>query len=319
MNNAENKKRVWQKIIRPIALCLALIFLLSCATYAWMKRDWHATIEEEGVKIVAGASLTFLFDDNTVETTNINKLLGLGEDTFVFKSVSNCSGQSEDFFALDYSMMGPNYDTLNKLLLEEELSEEERNGSAPYTMLGKKYGYLDLTFTIGSADNNTKEIYFDAASCIEPSGALAAGEIDPSKAIRMSLTVYDGDTQEVHYIFTNNGSTHSGINNEYANGHGYLANGARLYSDGGEKMTNFYHSVLKEEYPLNKSPLADSVKNFSDWGEGTLFTISNGQQKTIKVRIWLEGEDANCVDDIAGDELNLLLKFAARNAVDQGS
>ena len=323
MNNAEKKKRNWQKIIRPIALCLALTFLLSCATYAWMKRDWTPTIEGDGIKIMAGASLTFLFEDEAIEETNISELLGLGEDTFEFKSVSNCSGQSEDFFALTYSPLGKNYDTLNKLTLEKDLSEAEREGSAPYTILGKKNGYIDLTFTVGSSDNYEKEIYFDTDSCIKSSAELEEGAIDPSKAIRFSLTVYNGDKQEAHYIFTKNG--HLGINNEYEQGSGFIAHGQRLYDDSGNKVITFTHPGIGQDFYLRKTPAEGIVQDFTAWQENqegepnTLFNISNGQLKTLKIRIWLEGEDDYCVDKIAGSELDILLKFSARNASGQES
>ncbi len=61
MNNAENKRINWLRIIRPIALALVLVFLLSYATYSWMRRDWSPTIHQDNVKIQAGSSLTFKF------------------------------------------------------------------------------------------------------------------------------------------------------------------------------------------------------------------------------------------------------------------
>ena len=60
MNNAKQKIN-WIRVLRPIALALALLFLLSYATYAWLKRDWKPKIHQENIKIVAGSSLTFIF------------------------------------------------------------------------------------------------------------------------------------------------------------------------------------------------------------------------------------------------------------------
>ena len=74
MNNAQ-KKINWIRVLRPIALVLALVFLLSCATYAWMKRDWRPKIHQENIKIVAGSSLTFIFDNEKIDDISVNELL----------------------------------------------------------------------------------------------------------------------------------------------------------------------------------------------------------------------------------------------------
>ena len=314
MNNAEKKK--WLRIIRPIALCLALVFLLSCATYAWMKRDWHATIKQSNVQIVAGASLTFYFGDENLEEATVNDLLGMNE--FVFKSVSNFSGYSEDFFALNY-LGGLNNDTLKKLRLED-LTQAEKNSSLdPYTVLGKKYGYIDFTFTVGSDDQNTKDIYFDSSSKIDPSTS-AEDDRQAVKAIRMSLSVYDGDVEEAHYLFLRqdlreaNEAGHKGINNEKVAGYGYLADNERLYDDSGNRVVTIPHPNQAEGIFLVKTH--SDTKDFTTWAtnQTTLFTLAKGEQKTLKLRIWLEGEDDNCVDSIAGSELDILLKFSARNS-----
>ena len=116
MNNAKQKIR-WIRVLRPVALALALVFLLSCATYAWLKRDWKPKIHQENVKIVAGSSLTFIYGEDEIDDISVNELLG--EKNFVFKSISNSTGKSEDFFALDYSSQGPYYDTFKKISLLE--------------------------------------------------------------------------------------------------------------------------------------------------------------------------------------------------------
>ena len=52
---------------------------------------------------------------------------------------------------------------------------------------------------------------------------------------------------------------------------------------------------------------------FEMLGEKPLFVLKQGTTRAITVRIWLEGEDPNCEDEIAGSALDLLVKFSAQD------
>ena len=56
-------------------------------------------------------------------------------------------------------------------------------------------------------------------------------------------------------------------------------------------------------------PFNESNYNFKRDESKALFTLNPGEQKWVTMRIWLEGQDENCVKEIAGEKFDLVLKF----------
>lgn len=296
MSNAEKKKVNWLRVVPTVAIALALIILLSYATYAWLKRDWSPEILQSDMRIIAGSGLTFQFEGgDAIDSANINDLLDL--ETVELRSVSSCSGKSEDFFALEYGLTG---DALKKLDPAKHLDAEEiadlKNEEGKYTLLGKKYGYVDLTFTVSADVNNMSDqsVYLGDSSKIELVDAGAVGAHDPLNAMRVSITV-DGVTHV--FLPSADGispvrSIHTGITNNYVDGKGYAADGIS---------------------PADAQTVSTDAKIFNSFfkDKTALFTIAPGEQKKVNVCIWLEGVDEDCVDEVAGSALDLLIEFTA--------
>ena len=57
------------------------------------------------------------------------------------------------------------------------------------------------------------------------------------------------------------------------------------------------------------NPFNESNYNFKKDPSKALFVLNPGEQKWIDLRIWLEGQDDNCVKEIAGKKFNMVLKF----------
>ena len=313
---SEKKKINWFKTVRPIALILVLILLLSYSTFAWMKRDWTPTIRESGVRIVAGSSLVFLFKGEEVKDASINELLET--ESFAFKSVSNCSGLSEDFFALNYSPKGTYFDKFNHLSPEKELSEEDQS----YTLLGKKYGYVDLEFMVRAPEGEgAKQIRLSNESKIDAYNNSEKGA-NAVKAMRVSITVPNTDTTDTTdvktIIFTtrkdeSENLVHKGITN-VVNGGKYLADGIQRYDSSKQLVTKIgeHDLVVAPSSPTVLRYLPEAGTVAADDAVYSLFVLQPGEQASMSVRIWLEGEDEDCTDDLVlGGELDILLKFAA--------
>lgn len=296
MSNTEKKKVNWLRVVRPVAIALTLIILLSYGTYAWLKRDWSPEILQSDMRIIAGSGLTFQFEGgDDIDTADINDLLDL--ETIELKSVSSCSGKSEDFFALEYGLKG---DVLKKLDPEDDFDAEELanlyNEEGKYTLLGKKYGYVDLTFTVSADGNNMSDqiVYLGDSSKIGIKEVPEDSTHVPLNAMRVSITV-DGVTHV--FLPSLDGSTpvrenHTGITNAHIDGSGYTADGKSPSED------------------LIQTVSADVFNSFFK-GKTALFTIAPGEQKNVTVCIWLEGVDEDCKDDIAGSVLDLLIEFTA--------
>ena len=56
-------------------------------------------------------------------------------------------------------------------------------------------------------------------------------------------------------------------------------------------------------------PFNESNYNFKRDESKALCTLNPGEQKWVTMRIWLEGQDENCVKEIAGEKFDLVLKF----------
>ena len=321
MNNNEKKKINWIRTVRLLALALVLIFLLSYATYAWMKRDWTPTVHQENVKIVAGSSLTFIYGEDEINDIAVNTLLDM--ENFVFKSVSNCSGQSDDFFALDYSTQGQYYDTFKKISVSD-LSAEQQVLTTKYTELGKKYGYVELTFHIASATEGEvydKEIYLDGSYIngvvVDGDNATTNLNAKAAKAVRISVTIHGNDTvADNTVIFAKEANSHTGITNQHVDGYGYVAHGASRY-DRTVTPPKLADEVVFEVNAASQTEklkvTTTGIKTFDDFSTDPLFVLEKGTKRAVTVRIWLEGEDENCEDEIAGSALDLLMKFSAKD------
>ena len=316
MNNTEKKTINWIKILRPIALSLVLVFLLSYATYAWMKRDWTPSIHQENVNIVAGSSLTFIFQDEEIDDIPVNTLLNMPE--FTFKSVSNATGNSNTFFNLNYGPQGEIFDKFNHLD-EIDIIPEFDQYDNKYTSLARSAGYIEIKFFIKSATEGEaydKKIYLDKDSYIrgtaDENEAQSALNEKAAEAIRVSITVHENDTEsERTVIYTKSTNIHRGITDKYIEGEGYAADNAPRYNrDTGKEETTITNKYLAEPIPLIKESPA---KTFDEFEAEELFILKRGEQRAVTVRIWLEGVDANCEDEIAGSALDLLLQFTAKD------
>lgn len=341
MNNQTEKKKInWFRTIRPIALLLVLVTLLTYATYSWMKRDWTPEVHQENIKIVAGSSLVFLFNENAMtESSSITDLVDGFED-FVFKSVSNSTGKSDHFYTLKYSPRGKYFDEYKQIKVSEiedaEINDEYKDPEQTqddvydtrmnYTLLGKKHGYIELTFAVKALEGTQTKVKLAPSSYIK----AAANAKDSEKAekavaaMRFSITVPDATssdgTKTILFVPTVDGTpnglvhSHEGVStNTKDETPVYLTkeyDDDKYQEDGGVPKLR---KAVDENLVLNAS---DDCRNFPNADSNyDLFTLnSEGNPEQIIVRIWLEGEDVDCIDDkVLGGELDILIKFAAED------
>lgn len=313
MNNNNEKKINWLKTVRPLALILVLVFLLTCATYAWMKRDWSRSVKQDDIKIQAGSSLKFIFDGEEKNDVSINELLDL--KSFEFRSVSNCTGKKNDFFYLNFGSIGKGDDKFLKLTAPTEGED---------TSFAAKNGYLVLDFTVAvdfKEGGTASDVFIDAASYIR--ATLKTGEGNSyneraAKAVRLSVTV-DGETK----VFANNNQVLENdftpeeikegvdykldaITNAQKDGK-YLADGVKRYDEDGDVY------IEKDDIDVTTPLKKEAVPDVLGGSEIKVCTLDEANpEKNITVCIWLEGEDPRCEDYIAGSALDLLLKLSAK-------
>lgn len=325
MTNCKTKRLKWLRIARPVVMTLAFVTVLTYVSYSWIKREWTPNISQTGIQIVAGDSLTFIFEDENGSNIEIdsqgktvNDLLGMPD--FTLKSVSNFSGESNDFFRLQYGTKGERYATFKHISRIEEMGKLEDNDVA-YRELGKANGYIEMKFTVQIPEYSSQKGVFVHPDSVLANGtntdlSLLGGK-NPVLALRVSITIHDyhpeGSTvRDKTVIFAADGRAgdfHTAVTNELTQGDKYLADGGTMYV-----WENGVPTDERNQELLKKS--GEQLLSFSSRtpDSGTpLFTLTGGESKQITVRIWLEGEDEDCLNVISGQELDLMLKFCARS------
>ena len=319
-------KKNWLKIAHSLSMILLTAVLLTYVSYSWIKRDWSPRIEQSGITIATGNTLSFVFDETATMEKTLDELLGIQD--FKLKSVSNATGRSGDFFSLSVSAAGNEYATLHHIS-RTDIANPPSDLSLLNTELGKQFGYVDLQFTVQAPNNDesggTRYVYIDPTSVIEN-----LGDVDVVSAIRISITLSSGVgdvTQGTTYILGSSAKPHQGISSTQLPGTStvkYVVDGVRrdsgLTPEGALIPTSevIYDGVsypIVEDYGSHGGVLY----TFADFNGGpnqndpskTLFPLEDGQQQTITVRIWAEGEDPSCTSVISGESFNLKLKFSA--------
>ncbi len=307
-------------------MILLTAVLLTYVSYSWIKRDWSPRIEQSGITIATGNTLSFVFDETATMEKTLDELLGVQD--FKLKSVSNATGRSGDFFSLSVSASGNEYATLHHIS-RNDIANPPNDASLLNTELGKQFGYVDLQFTVQAPNNDTNEgtryVYIDPSSVIEN-----VGDVDVISAIRISITLSSGTgdvVQGTTYILGATSKIHQGISNQALPGSStvkYAMDGVLRYTGYTPEGVLIPASEVIHDgvsYPIvqNYENNGGRLYTFADFNGGenqndptkTLFPLEDGQQQTLTVRIWAEGEDPNCSSIISGKAFNLKLKFSA--------
>ncbi len=328
--------------ISSICLFMSVAILLTTLTYSWIRRTWVSSVYEEKIKIEANGSLAFkLKSDDDVARDSLSILNILNYKDFVFKPVSNFSGKSDDFFTVDRT-------TENTEKYLHLMPPNGRIESSAYQELGKNYGYIEFRFLlVGDEErvneNNengneeikrqyTKYVFLDAGSFFDAYDPDAL-QVNPADALRVSISVV-GDNNHT-YLFkkpdAQGGMLHTAVNNAKDTSDTgtvvWKANGANFRNEDHEEATTFTYGG--ETLDIVKTCDALSLDQY-DGGiykkDGKFYItpgkclgwFSPGGQMWVSVRIWLEGTDPVCKDDIAGQRLKLYLNHEAHQTLQRG-
>lgn len=321
----ETKK--FTAFLKPIALLLVLVLLLAATSYAWVKRNWQPTIEQKGLTVSTGGSLAFKLSSGGSATTyfSINDQFPLYGDNFELQPLSSVSGDGSDFFNIDRSTGKP---TFNKVF--------------PTADTAYAFGYIEISFLIVSneddiySDNSgkyTRFVYIDPESILQDTADF--GSSSAADAIRISLTTMTNTsvvpqtillwnrkegTEEAKkaHVAVNPGLSESYNVDNPADPNNFAVHGKEVPID---KQFEFNEQLHRENDKIQ--PL-DYYCGYQKTGDGSdltvdktqpdpehrcLFSIAAGDTRSIILRIWLEGQDPNCTDQLAARQLDLKLIF----------
>ncbi len=296
------------RALLSIFLVIWMIVLLSVASYAWIQRNWTATIHHDKIAISTAGSLVMqLTPEKSAENL---KWIDMGEDIpgFTFKQVSSYNGK--DFFYGDF-VKTPTF--------KKDISRSR---------------YLETTFYLKYQSTTTDQDHGKYVF-IHPDTWINTFDEDKygpaaSKAIRIAIIVDSDDPNtEKTIILSRLGdekrkdySTTDILNKDV-----YMATpnaeGQYIYENYDPNVAvntpNTDASAVRNTYGLhyldggrrNAADLsAYDAYNFTPDPSLTITRIAHGEIKQITVRIWLEGGDEQyCTGEISEKEVEMLLKF----------
>lgn len=279
----------FKKILSVVSVVWAVLLLIAF-TYTWVARNWTPSFQQNEIKIsTSGALVISLTGDDNHDVVSLNEVVGL--DSFVFKQVSSQDG--ETFFWKDFTP------TLN----------DEPAIYKKVTDLQKE-NYIDTKFAIKLDDSLTTPKYI----FIHPDSFLNSENFgissDVAKAIRISLQYEDidenGQPKTYSYIL---GKTTDGIDIDYSTF-------AVLPDADGKNDEDITATNQQTVYSLDyfnagwdNYTTGQTDHNFEVDPSRVLFQLNPGGIRWINMRIWLEGADENCINEIAGQSFDMVLKF----------
>lgn len=306
------------KLRRVLSAFLAiwLCVMLVAFTYTWVSRNWTPSIKSDDINIASAGALviSILSDTSAVhEEVSLNDVVGLEVDSsFTFRQVSSQDGVN--FFWKDFS----------PTVTEDPAVFYKIDSGDTH-----KKDYIDTRFCLKLDDSLTtsKYIFIHPETVIN---YLKTNDSDPdlNKAIRISLTyekksvTESGTTQTVTetVILADLDDNEGVINAREDSTVNDLYQAVKSDADGKTDEADSGALGAQTVYGLqyfncgrtsfNESdPFDESNYNFKRDASKALFVLEPGEQIWVTMRIWLEGQDVNCVKEIAGEKFNLVLKF----------
>lgn len=288
---------------------LWLFIMIGVSSYAWISRTWTPSITEDQISLsTTGALVISLVSDEEYNsnsakynTIDLNTLLGDESfvDNFSFKQVSTVDGKI--FHTVDFSPL--------------------LTGKSPvFTNENVKERYIDVTFYLQIQESEDQSLQYNKYIFIHPDSEIS--DVTPgsnaSKAIRIALTFNDND--QYKYILCNAASATSTKSTTAALTD---ANGKTLYKvdnngaiqyDNGKPIYNsdaVSTQVAKDLYYYNggRTNKENVGYDFDINSDLMLIQVGSGSTTKVNLKIWLEGGDEYCVEDIAGQAIKLVLKF----------
>lgn len=284
-----------KKITLLFSMFWTLILLVS-VTYSWISRSWTPKLDYPRIAIATTGALIITFEDDSVyNEVDLNELTQIEE--FALKQVSSPNGR--EFVSADFSPI------LEKGVPVYDDKTDKKYIKTEFWLKTQYESNEDL-------GNRSKEVFLSSDSYIK----YDASDDDVARvdlAIRVSIEIQNGPT----YILC------TGSDNDPDKLDGtYTKKAASLEAVGENIFENYPDTTLKEG--TYESIVVYDLNYFNgeldDYGnKKNLLTIDSSSGKKVTVRIWLEGCDENCVNEIAGEKLSICLKFDSKEAAKEGS
>ncbi len=267
------KKR---NIILSVIAVIEMVALIIFGVYSWIEGAESAGVKGSNLSLASSPGLIIRFNGETTNTVDLNDFIKDYTDDFVLAEASSING-SEIFFR------GP------------QDSNGERTYRACVAAQDDNVRYIKVEFTIMSdgtdaSSTNGTNIWLDPdKTYLNILSTQASDTYLPNGAVRISMKFGDDGSWQV---FGSSAKTIQAIKSIDENG--YIT-------------TNIATGVVSGLSTQTVKAFTDASP---DKGESAaLAHLASGEEIQCTMCIWLEGQDPNCVDEIASSILNLQLYF----------
>lgn len=276
-----------KKLIPAIVMLLVSAVVLSTASYAWFTTTEKATAT--GMQVTANAPSSILIRETGTTTFGSYVTLTAANAQKVLKPASSFDGIT--FYGIDKC------EDASGAMAHDANITTVTNGE-------NNYYYLDLQVDLLNAGAEAKDLVLSQLTINGVSDSAIAG------AVRVALIVTDtvadeeggeGATKNVtkSYVYAKNATNtyvKYGVKNQQTGATEYVASTGVLF----DTTTK---AGKAEVLSTNTTPI---ITLQPDSGNSTAFT-------TVTIRVWIEGQDADCISAVATGSATVELVFAAAN------
>ncbi len=281
----KSKKNI---IINVLTITQIIVILGIAVSYAWFSDASNPSIKESNMRVSAAQGLVIkLTPDSEARTTiNLNELLN-DWDNFELEQMSSIDGIN--FYTIDFgaglSANLPKY---------KAITADTSSG----TINMEKYGCIDYNFYF-STEDFAKHVYFHKDSFLKGSA---------ESAIRVAITYTQAGISNTLIFGT---SKEDGTIAYPYETHAVKSEGEFDYTNLANEFTDNQNVHLFSEYDGGRSESDSATIDLSK----VLFTMDSNATAKVNVKIWLEGGDKDCDNELADSLVDILLKFGSANVL----
>ena len=270
------KKRT--KLILTTVVIMELIALLLVAVYAWIESVNKPEISGQNLSISASSGLMIRMDGNINSEVDLNQYLGDTGGNFMLKECSSPDGKQ--MFVRDGSLE----------IQYSQTDDDVRMRAANTTDTNVRYLSQDFELV---AEGKDRAVWLDAANC-----SLKINSEDSAvtaKPLRLSLEFQPDDGSDTVFVFST-----------------YPAASMTDTPGPVSKVDVNNGKILDHASYSNSTTDSDGLllRSFASINEtNPMIHLKQNESCKVTLRVWLEGTDSACVDEVAGNTFNLNLRF----------
>lgn len=270
-----------KRVYLTLLITVEMLFVLVLGVYAWVEGVATPNITSSNMQLSSSPGLIMKLNGAITNTIDLNRYVQDNGSTLILSEASSADGKT---IYLRDNTSDAEGDEIK--LRDESIGDANVN-------------YLSVHFTL-TADNSRMKIWMKYDDSTETSciADKLTGDKDKAQAIRMSLAIRKLD---------DNGNQVSGED-------------IRIFSDLYESEPQTFRGVA--DYDRSNSNLIDDdaqiymkpvlVYPLSYFNENNPWLeLDKNQTAQITMKVWLEGTDANCIDEIAGSSILFRIYFAS--------